>query len=287
MAHPGHVYHWKHGWIPLDHAAALSKAKGDHKLAGTLLANAKSPHAGIRDRQHVAKATLGLSSISDVKERSAAMQHVREQAKRIDAKESQSKASNALPIGGWESRAEMVASRSAENTYATRESHTKAIDRIKALGGEDTGSPYDAQQRYALDQYREINGYLQGTGAPRNEPRTLLDIARLDRAFAEASDTTEGINVFRRGVRPGEGFNPAEFYKEGAVIQEAGFLSMSTENPQAFAGPDGWTMYVLLPPGQRIIPGTFNEREVILDRGSTHHVVKVDPKTRTIWTQVV
>lgn len=27
------VYHWKHGWIPLDHAAALSKAKGDRGMS--------------------------------------------------------------------------------------------------------------------------------------------------------------------------------------------------------------------------------------------------------------
>jgi hypothetical protein len=26
-------YHWKHGWIPLDRAAALSKAKGDRAAA--------------------------------------------------------------------------------------------------------------------------------------------------------------------------------------------------------------------------------------------------------------
>lgn len=29
----GHVYHWKHGWIPLDHFAALQKAKGNRELA--------------------------------------------------------------------------------------------------------------------------------------------------------------------------------------------------------------------------------------------------------------
>jgi pyruvate/2-oxoglutarate dehydrogenase complex dihydrolipoamide acyltransferase (E2) component len=28
-----HVYDWKHGWIPLTHAAALAKARGNHKLA--------------------------------------------------------------------------------------------------------------------------------------------------------------------------------------------------------------------------------------------------------------
>ena len=27
------IYHWKHGWIPLDHAAAMSKAKGNEDAA--------------------------------------------------------------------------------------------------------------------------------------------------------------------------------------------------------------------------------------------------------------
>lgn len=33
----GHVYHWKHGWIPLDHVAAISKAKGNHKAADKIM----------------------------------------------------------------------------------------------------------------------------------------------------------------------------------------------------------------------------------------------------------
>lgn len=32
-----HVYHWKHGWIPLTHTAAMSKAKGNKKAAAKML----------------------------------------------------------------------------------------------------------------------------------------------------------------------------------------------------------------------------------------------------------
>jgi hypothetical protein len=38
------VYHWKHGWIPLDHAAALSKAHGSEHGAAKWL-SATSAHA--------------------------------------------------------------------------------------------------------------------------------------------------------------------------------------------------------------------------------------------------
>ncbi|GAB3080952.1 hypothetical protein GCM10027053_51810 [Intrasporangium mesophilum] len=39
-----HVYHWKHGWIPLDHVAALSKAKGNHKAASKILEAVHQKH---------------------------------------------------------------------------------------------------------------------------------------------------------------------------------------------------------------------------------------------------
>lgn len=71
-----HVYHWKHGWIPLDHTAALSKAKGNHDLAATYLRDARSPGAGIHSRQDVAKALLGVPKISDAGDRKAALDQV-------------------------------------------------------------------------------------------------------------------------------------------------------------------------------------------------------------------
>lgn len=37
MAGRNRVYHWKHGWIPLTHTAALSKAKGSKKSADKIM----------------------------------------------------------------------------------------------------------------------------------------------------------------------------------------------------------------------------------------------------------
>lgn len=49
-----HVYHWKHGWIPLDHAAASLKAHGDKTEAHKLLVNAEVAKvaAGEKDVKH-------------------------------------------------------------------------------------------------------------------------------------------------------------------------------------------------------------------------------------------
>lgn len=77
------VYHWKHGWIPLDHEAALSKAKGNHTLAAAYLRDA--PHAkGIDSRQHVAKAVLDLPNVPSV-DRADAHRQLREAATAHDA----------------------------------------------------------------------------------------------------------------------------------------------------------------------------------------------------------
>lgn len=58
----GVVYHWKHGWIPLDHTAALSKAKGNHAAAEKMLADAHTSR-GITSRQDVAKAVRDLPNL--------------------------------------------------------------------------------------------------------------------------------------------------------------------------------------------------------------------------------
>jgi hypothetical protein len=84
MAHPGHVYHWKHGWIPLSHSAALSKAKGDKEKAAELLAAAQS--AGINNRQDLARAIMSVPSL-DSRERGEAIKHVTEAAARLNARD--------------------------------------------------------------------------------------------------------------------------------------------------------------------------------------------------------
>ncbi|MCW2901903.1 MAG: hypothetical protein JWO67_4168 [Streptosporangiaceae bacterium] len=62
-ARRGHlVYHWKHGWIPLDHFAALSKAKGSHAGAAKIMEKhgiAKSvPTGELRRSPHIGAARV-------------------------------------------------------------------------------------------------------------------------------------------------------------------------------------------------------------------------------------
>jgi hypothetical protein len=77
-----HVYHWKHGWIPLDHTAALSKAKGDHSLARTYL-EAAHGSPGIMHAQHLAVAIRDLPNVPE-EHRAGVRAQIIEAANRLD-----------------------------------------------------------------------------------------------------------------------------------------------------------------------------------------------------------
>jgi hypothetical protein len=38
---PGHVYHWRHGWVPLDYPTALHAAGGNTRAANRMLADGR------------------------------------------------------------------------------------------------------------------------------------------------------------------------------------------------------------------------------------------------------
>jgi hypothetical protein len=82
-----HIYHWKHGWIPLTFEAALSKAKGNHSLAQKYLGAARSPEAGIHSRKHVAGAILDLPNVHDTEERHHASHQIKAAARKHGAED--------------------------------------------------------------------------------------------------------------------------------------------------------------------------------------------------------
>lgn len=58
-----HVFHWRHGWIPMSGPARLAKANGDEGMAASMLAAAHGGSAGIRSRQDVARAVRDLPNV--------------------------------------------------------------------------------------------------------------------------------------------------------------------------------------------------------------------------------
>jgi hypothetical protein len=76
----GVVYHWRHGWIPLDHTAPLSKAKGNHEAAKRMLADAKNTK-GIETKAHLGHAIKDLPNMPEP-HRAEAAKHIKAAAER-------------------------------------------------------------------------------------------------------------------------------------------------------------------------------------------------------------
>lgn len=84
-----HVYHWKHGWIPLDHTALKhgghpSQAKGPIKGASKVERSAHhpAPETGIRDHRDLAKAATTVHQVPKA-DRSGAAAEVRAASTRL------------------------------------------------------------------------------------------------------------------------------------------------------------------------------------------------------------
>lgn len=191
------------------------------------------------------------------------------------------------PVGSWMPHGEILFKQTQGRVLTSKAEHDAFTARLKALPSDDPKfTPWTATDDYMSGSYREMNGYLQGSETPWNPAKTAQQITQMDRAFDEAGTMNETYMVVKRGVHRGENFDPATFYREGDVLQEAGYVSTALEDTRSFAGADGWTMDIMVPPGHRYVYGTYYERELIFDRGMTQRVVKVDSDARRIWLEV-
>lgn len=87
----GVIYHWKHGWIPLTHTAALSKAKGNHNLANRYLPGGSHASVDIRrmSDDHLAE---HLATVADDEHAIDAILHELDRRDRVSASREKRKA---------------------------------------------------------------------------------------------------------------------------------------------------------------------------------------------------
>lgn len=86
------VYHWKHGWIPLDHVA-LNRGGHPTQAQGPIAGASKTerslhhphPETGIKNRRQLAQAITRLPSIPDAQDKRHARDEVRAAAVRLKA----------------------------------------------------------------------------------------------------------------------------------------------------------------------------------------------------------
>ena len=195
------------------------------------------------------------------------------------------------PVGSWVPHTDRLFEMTVAKIGPSKADHEAFQTRLESLPLTPPAmAPFIGVEDYKDRNYRDINGFLEGSlGDHTANPTTLgHQVAAIDRAFTEAGLTTDTYIVLKRGIlgaseRWQGGRSP---YVEGTVIQEAGYVSTALEDTRSFAGVNGWTMNIMVPPGHKYLYGTFFEREVILNRGTTQRVVKVDAKARRIWVEV-
>jgi hypothetical protein len=182
---PQHVYHWKHGWIPLDHAAALQKAKGNHVTAARYMADASSAESGIHKREDVAKALIRTTEISDPTDRARARQEVSAAAERLNAIDS-------IP-----------------STLQTRSEQLSAAAAAKRAAGqhifESAGVPDTAAGRLSApglaQAHRNTDSQLQRFTQAQAEARALEHKAGLARARESEAARTRYAAADLKGAR--------------------------------------------------------------------------------------
>lgn len=259
-----HVYHWKHGWIPLDHAAALKKAGGNHKLAARYLADAQSSGAGIHSRQDVAKAILTSTDIGKVSDRRSAMNQVAQAASVHDS-------TDLLPQLA-RAKAE------AEAAQAAYEAHF-AGKTFSPLSGADAKQYVPAQQREHFRDYTEfgfqqVNGALRGVevrGAPagslaKDRQRSIPAILAIDKAMIPLKHDV----VVYRGITHNPDFGAPPAWARGGLITDRAYLSTTISADQSSYGP--FEMELQVPAGTYVayvapFSKYRSEQEMLLDRG--------------------
>ena len=176
---------------------------------------------------------------------------------------------------------------------AEKERSRLFAQRKNTLRDKETTSELSAHTSYIESGYKPINALLRDdTYAKR-----MYDAARLRRAASETTQLDKVVQrqvlendvILARGVKANASFNPGDM-SAGDFIADKGFGSHTTNKYVAknFAheGPNAWTYIVKAPKGMRVTHGSDYEREIIFPRNTRQRVLKVDKKTRTIYTEV-
>lgn len=163
----------------------------------------------------------------------------------------------------------------------TTEAFTQSDDAIRSLSETDAGHAIRLYvEAYTQEAYAVINEGLRRYGKPTSANATAVKM--MDTAFNKASvRLTEPATVHRGMVVEADesAFDlEASMFRKGKVVTDKAYVSTSIEpgTAEAFTrtgmdpGYEGLVpVYVTvhLPKGTRVLAGSWNEHELILDRG--------------------
>ncbi len=185
---------------------------------------------------------------------------------------------------------------SAELTEALQASQrVEAMARIHYRKAKVSGPADMAKEAYTGNAYKSMNGLLRTPDdMVRNFNPAEIEYAQkanenLAKAFEQGGFAVPEETLVVRGMKKLD----TDGMETGSFWADEGWLSTSADKrvSDLFQGrhkdnPDGWTFVTRLQPGVRVVPGSELEAEFILNRGTVHRILEVDPENRIIYTEV-
>lgn len=283
----GRVYHWKHGWIPLDHVAAKKKygAAGAAKH-GFAPASASVSHDSLPRKSHIVAthdANKQTFSLHDT------YSGGRTTLTTAQVDELQTKGA---PITGVQANGSLQTGFPKFPEMTPQEVGAKYQEMLNQSDNRVAIRNNRSVEAYLGAEYVSINGGLRGQ-RPLN-PATSMHISNIDRAFERDGLTLQEDQMVRRG----SGLPPGVTYQAGAFAVEPGYTSTTIDpmTAQDFSNnewgtalsKDIWQFDIRVPKGTRVLPAENPlQSEVILARNTKYRVVSVDHSTKQIQMDVV
>jgi hypothetical protein len=196
------VYHWKHGWIPLTHTAAMQKAKGSEKGAAKL-----ERRHGIGVRGRSARRTEQRRREREASQEFRGMSDDDLAEALVDVGDDEAAVGRVLAELDRRDRAEQDRKRREANRQRRDEARDEDFDR-RLAAGEDAEAAYAAvygvseerQRREGAIASLKAAGY-RGRGLDELSRSAFKDHAR--QAYLDAEDVTRGILLNRAGKAAG------------------------------------------------------------------------------------
>lgn len=232
-----HAFHWRHGWIPLDHAAQVSKDHGHIPAKDTKPAPAT--------RREIARAVQTIGNLPPGRDRQQAIRKTVVAAHTHDARE--------LIPPAWEARfgkgAQVRAAAIRAHDTAMR-AEPELTARVQALAGKHGGEVHGLHHAVkGVDSLsRKIAADTNEGTTPAEAAAQLSDVNRYtvhfpaDRYSASVQAAIDGLNTTHQAVRVKNFFNAPDNPYQGVNVQlvdKAGRRSeLQFHTPETQAGKD-------------------------------------------------
>lgn len=192
--------------------------------------------------------------------------------------------------------------RLSDATAATASQADRALSAMWDEGSRGVQQAGDALDAYTGNGYKQTNAFLRDNEPPARRPGHVMsdsemvqdeDLAAvhgMDEAFRRASVPMVDDGVVYRGAIAGAGGMPIPY--AGMRLHDDAFVSTSTmmSNARDFTTVGAGRrvlMQLIIPKGTHVLAGVGYENELILDRGSSFHVLSVEHDVQSNMTTVV